>query len=61
MEGADFMQTKNSKLHPGIAEFYLTNQQGPLHKCVSGLNPKSKFNDGDCKLIEGMAIIREQL
>ena len=56
-DGADFMQEKNSKLHPGYDDFYLTKQNGSPHECRSNLDPDSQFKDGECKLSDGEAAI----
>ena len=55
--GAAFMRTKNSTLHPGHDDFYLTNQNGSLHKFIGDLGPDSQFNDGECMLSAGEAVI----
>jgi hypothetical protein len=56
-QGADFMMKKNSKLHPGNDDFYLTEQAGPLHQCHSDLVSNSQFNNMNCALGNGEAAI----
>jgi hypothetical protein len=56
-QGAAVMQTKNSALHPGVDDFYLFAQRGPLHVCHGNLGPASRFDDMDCRLAAGESAI----
>ena len=56
-QGADFMRTKNSNLHPGNSDFYLAKQEAPLHRCLKDLGPNSQFDNVNCKLDNGEAAI----
>jgi hypothetical protein len=56
-DGADFMRTKNSKLHPASDGFYLTMQDNPKHGFFRELDPDSQFKDGECRLSDGEAAI----
>jgi hypothetical protein len=56
-QGADFMMKKDSKLHPGNDDFYLTMHNGSKHGIRMGLDKNSDFKDVDCKLSAGEAAI----
>jgi hypothetical protein len=56
-DGAVFMKKKNSNLHPGNDDFYLTMQNLPKHECLGDLGPNSQFNNVNCRLGNGEAAI----